>query len=259
MKNCTIVAEFKQECTQRGFYKNRNVFSRCVGDGIYQNISLAEKSNVSSAVSTQKNGKMSPYIKLGFWSMYSNLPAIYFTEREHIGKYMPENIIGQRFCSKTFRGIDVECQIMLEKGFDYLDSMKTQRTLLDASNSLNKAQYGIPVLHEVELVAPHLICSERAEALNHLYGHYAQYWLSFHANHDHLRSAGDYQQYIDSEIQHEDSNRYNTEFLKLVLGGNQIQIRQYLSACFEKNVKLAKMQGIPFLEDFFSSLQLEDW
>lgn len=243
--------EFTFLCKKHGFCKHNNVYSRCIGDGIFQNLSLAEKTYVANGNSTHiKTNSKSVYIKIGFWSMYADIPPWFFAERQHIGEFTPENLAGSRFCRSSFQGIQNEYRIMSDCGFTFLDNITTQRALLNATYLLNKTQYGILLPHQQYLCAPHYICGEYIEALNHLYALYAQSNLNFHSNYNILRDTGKAEEYLKKEIEFEKSIQTSTYFLKLLLGKNESQIKAYLYSCLESNIRLAKENGIIFSEGF---------
>ena len=47
MNYSELIKEFSAMCKAHGFSKSGKTFSRCIGDGIYQNISIAENSYLS--------------------------------------------------------------------------------------------------------------------------------------------------------------------------------------------------------------------
>ena len=244
------VKRFIHECGQRGFGRKGAVFSRCLGDGVYQNVSMAQKASTGYALPGK--AKKVSRITLGIWSMYANLSPLRFSLREHTNFFSPENIVGRRFDISTFPGPEEECEIMCDKGFDLLDSIVTQRTLLDTVYEWYKVRVGMFPTHEPDLAAPFFLCGEVSDALNQLYGLYSQHWLAFHDMHDALRDAGEYSQYLQKERECEDSLREHVHFLTLILGNRQEEIREYLSENFKRNVEMAKKENIPFLPSFKS-------
>lgn len=243
--------EFSAICKERGFTKRKSVYSRCIGDGVYQNLFIGDKAfmNPSSPEYTNTHRK-SQYISIRFWSMYSNVPEFFYTEGEHIGVFTPENLLGQRFSSDTFFGIQAEYQIMLTKGFDFLDSIVTQKKLLDAVIQLQSVEFSQPIPHDTQLCAPYLICGEPNEAYNRLNALYTQNWTAFHCNYDLLRKQGHIREYLEKEDEYLEHTAPTVELLNLVLGKDNRRIQQYLRDCFQRNVRLAQENGISFAADF---------
>lgn len=251
MNNIISTNEFSAICKKRGFSKRRNVYSRCIGDGVLQILSLDETAYMNPASPEYTNThRESKYISIGFWSMYSPLPEHYYSSGNHVGVYTPENIIGQRFSSETFFGLQSEYQIMMSWGFEFLDSITTQRKLLDATYLLDCIARGGPKSHQTNLCAPFLICGEWLNALNRLNGLYTHIWLSFHLEYNHLRDAGQLDLYLQKEKECEEGLKPTVEFLMLVLRRREDEILDYLESCFKKNLRLAQENKIPFSDDF---------
>lgn len=247
--------EFAQICKEHGFSRHGNVFSRCIGDAIFQNISLASSDymNPSSPEYTTTRRK-SPYIKIGCWSLYSNLQAFYFEDRKYIGTFFPENFRGLKFCRDTFMGLQNQYQIMITDVFRDLDAMTTQRQLINMSYALQKAQYSFTKPHQIDLCIPHIICGEYEGALKHLYSLYAVNWLGFHMEHDHLKENGQLQEYIKQETLFDDKQAYITMLLKLVLGKKQAELKKLANVHLMRNIELARKNKIAFSENFFPLL-----
>lgn len=251
MKVASSLNEFAVLCTKHGFGKQGKTFSRCIGDGIYQSISITslEYLNPQSPEYTPMS-KKSPCIRIGIWSMYSSLPEFYFSDKRFIGEFYPENFKGVSFRENTFMGFKNECEIMREIGFQTLDSITTQRQLVDITHQLQSAQYGFILPHQLLLCAPLFLCEEKSLVLNHLYGLYAQRWLNFHIKNDHLKEKGQVQEYLRLEDACQTSMQEISNFLHMIIGKRNTEIQKYLVACLDKNIQLAKNNSIPFCDNF---------
>jgi len=246
MKSINIMNDFVLLCTKHGFHKQGPTFSRCIGDGIYQNISIAssERLNLESPEYSPTNIK-SPYIRIGIWSMYSSLPEFYFSDRRFIGEFYPENFIGVPFEAKTFMGFNKEYEIIKDVGFQTLDSITTQKQLVDITLRLQNAQYGYTLPHQLMLCAPLFLCGEQSSLLNQLYGLYAQRWLNFHVKNDHLKEEGHFHEYLRLEHACQANMQEISDFLRLIIGKRNLDIQQHLASCLKKNMQLAKSNSIP--------------
>lgn len=251
MKATEAINEFALLCTKHGFGKHGKTFSRCIGDGIYQSISIAssEYQNPKSSEYTSAR-KKSPYIRIAIWSMYSNLPEFYFSDRRFIGDFYPENFIGVSFQKEAFMGFQRELEIMNEIGFQTLDSIITQKQLVDMTYKLQIAEYGFTLPHQLLLCAPLFLCGEHSSVLNQLYGLYAQGWLNFHVTNDYLKEKGQVHEYLRLENEFQTSMQEVSFFLRMVLGKRNKEIQEYLAACLEKNIQLAKNASVPFSDNF---------
>lgn len=251
MKVASSLNDFAVLCMKHGFCKQGKTYSRCIGDGIYQSISIAstEYLNPKSPEYTPMN-KKSPCIKIGIWSMYSSLPEFYFSDRRFIGDFYPENFMGASFQENTFMGFNYEYEIMREIGFQTLDSITTQRKLVDITHRLQSIQYGFILPHQLLLCAPLFLCGEQSLVLNHLYGLYAQRWLNFHTKHDHLKEKGQIQEYLRLEGLCQTSMKEISNFLHMIIGKRYTEIQELLVEYLNTNILLAKNNAIPLCDNF---------
>ena len=214
---------------------------RCIGDGVLQLITTAD---TAYTVSVEKSN----YIGINLWSMYADLEDYCFQYDKYFGQYTPENIIGQKFSS--FQGIQSEYQIMIEKGFDFLDSITTQQKLIDSVLYLQTIQSGKPLHLDTKLCAPFLICGNYEEALSRLCGLYTQNISAFLEKSSNLRCIEHAKQYVQKELDYENKIKHRFDLLSPVLGKNKGQINYLLKGYLKKNLSLTKENGIPFSKDF---------
>ena len=234
--------DFTKLCQERGFSKKGKVYMRCIGDGVLQLITTAD---TAYTVSVEKSN----YIGINLWSMYADLEDYCFQYDKYFGAYIPENIIGQKKFS-SFQGIQSEYQIMIETGFDFLDSITTQQKLIDSVLYLQTMQSGKPPHLDTKLCAPFLICGNYAEALSRLCGLYTQNVSAFLEKSRNLRCVEHAEQYIQKELAYENKIKHRFDLLSPVLGNNKDKIKYLLKSYFERNFSLAKENGIPFSENF---------
>lgn len=256
MNYSELIKEFSAMCKARGFSKSGKTFSRCIGDGIYQNISIAENSYLSPfCAEYSSTNKTSPCIKIGFWSMYSFLHPLYFIERKHIGNFHPENILGISIDRTPFNGLSAQYEIMTKTGFDLLDSMTTQNKLVDTIDMLMTAMHGAGLSHSTELAAPYYLCGDRTRALSVLRNLYAQNYITFHHKYDYLKQTKQYDEYITKEEELLYGMKEHTYFLKLIGGNRKEEITDYMLTCLNQNIQYAKENKIAFADNFAPSLK----
>ena len=250
--NDTITAkEFSALCRANGFSRKGKVFSRCIGDGIFQNISLEQSDYISmeSPERTEKHRK-STYIMFDFWSMYHNIPDYFFTETKYLGEWAPEVLLRQCPNRTPFMGTQHHYRIMIEKGFDFLNSIRTQRDLLDAMLQMEIVEYGRPLYHNVKLCEPFLICGENKEAIYRLNGMIMQNCSAFHSKFDHLRREGNTEEYFRYLDEHQEKiNKLMKLSWACILDKKDV-ILERLQTNFQRNYQLAKENKIAFSEDF---------
>lgn len=246
--------EFASLCVQNGFRRQGSTFSRCIGDGIYQNISIAGSDYVchdSPAYSPTR--RKSTCIEFGFWSMYADLPEYYFqaVDRPHVVSFSPENMVGIRYSMQTFMGFAHQCEIMRTVGFPMLNSVTTQQSLLDVTYRLQRAECGKVLMPQSSfLCAPLYLSGDREAAENQLACLYAYNWLGFHITNDHLKEEGQTENYLHLEQQCQSDMQSVSTLLRLMVGKREQEILEHFHAALERNVNAARRNGIPFCNGF---------
>ena len=238
-----------------GFSKGNNVFLRCVGDGIIQVISLSQFPLSGHSFTKHSKFKHNRYvISIGMRSMFSDIPELQYSNLKCICEYFPENFLGIRLDSTSYQGFEYEFEIMKLKGFSFLDTVLTQKELINAVCNLDRTQFGLCIPHRIELAAPYLICDERDQALMRLYGMYAQNHLNFHMRNRPLKESGRYREYIEAEDYFEQETENLKKFLISILGNRKMEINEYLLSNLDKNIIHAKDNNIRFSDDFICNV-----
>ena len=247
--------EFSKMCRQRGFSQKGKVFLRCVGDGILQIITTSGREYIwPTSPEYSSDHRKSNYIGIDMCSMYSVVPSYFYQFEEHIARYRPDYILGER--GAFFMGIQHEYQIMMEKGFDFLDSIKTQQQLLDAILSWEVIQSsrpgipGEPIFNNTRLCAPFLICGDYLSALHRLCGAGFYAWSHFLDNNKALRTPEKMELYLQKELEFEREMQESVELINPILGRNKEKLKFLLGSYFQNNFSLAKENGVCFSDDF---------
>lgn len=252
MNYTKLIKEFSELCKARGFSKKGKAFSRCIGDGIYQNITYTEKYYIDTDSPEYSDAnRKSPSISFGCWSMYSDIYPEQFTPfgREHSGLLSPEMIIGKN-PKNYFKGFGSQYKIMVEQGLDLLDSITTQEQLLSVTYKLISVQYGDSFPHMSELAIPHIICGERNKALDRLYSIYVRSCINFFDKYRHLKESGQYDKYIEKLNEHEASIEMYTLFINRIVCNREDELKEYMLSYLERNIQYAKENKIAFADNF---------
>lgn len=149
-------------------------------------------------------------------------------------------------------GLDDEVAIMHDTGFQILDSIISQRSLIDVTHGLQCIQYGT-VPPQFLLCAPLLLCGERSEALFHLSYLYANCWMAFHSRYDHLKEEGQGDAYLSKEEEWEKESENITRVLELAMGRRDCDVeglRKHFMSNLQRNIALAQQAAIPFSDNF---------
>lgn len=193
--------------------------------------------------------RKSPCVHFGFWSMYSAIHELYFEEPRVLGPFYPENLLGERFRTDIFMGLPTQVQIMEEKGFPLLDSITTQKRLVEESRRLYIVDLGHD-RYQFTLGAPMMLCGEESAAIDQLYGLYGREWRNFHHCCDHLKSEGKIDEYLAEEHDCEMRIKEIYEFLWMAAMGEKEKLRMYFLENLQKNTQLAKENKIRFGENY---------
>ena len=244
-----VCKELIAECVRRGYARKGETLSRCIGDAVYQNINLA--------ATEFRGGETTriPVIKIGFWSMYSSLPAFYFDERQRVGLFFPENLVGRRFVGGD-HSLENECGIMLSSGLDLLYSLTTQKQVVEYSRAFRLLQEGQEQEYCSDLCAPLVLCGDYDRAREILQSIYVRSCLAFHRRNDRLRDMGRCREYVDAELLFEQeelcgmSRKELKDFMVNVISKNDDGLNEYFDLCLKRNIRCAKVNKIAFSKDF---------
>ena len=132
------VDEFFSVCARMGFSRCGKGYARCLGDGVYQELSAPGTGYLShSSPEFLQWRRRSPVVELRLRSMYAD-PAYFRTPQI---TFYPEDLVGGRYVSGDYQGFANQCDLMLSVGFAVLDTVTTQARLLEWSRKLEAAQY----------------------------------------------------------------------------------------------------------------------
>ena len=245
---------FSEACIEHGFKKSGKIFSRCIGDAIYQIICIDKYEFIrrDSPEFSPDNYK-SPYISFNFWSMYSDLMEDYFDKRivRYLGEFYPDNLDGKKFNYKTFYGFNNHCEIMINKGLDFLDSITTQQKLLEADYQLQIAQDGCENPHKIVLSIPNYLFNRDCDkALKYLNSICARNYVNFTSSWPTPIPEEQYERYFEQEQELRDRMKDIPFLINAFTIRDDKAIRKYASECLEKNILAAKKNKVPFMDSF---------
>lgn len=234
-------SEFNRMCREWGDGKRKSTYVRCIGDGILQTISTSPFRIYISPFSPyySKNRRKSNYISIGLWSMYCPLPEILFDPQNSFGQFTTENFRGKKFLN--FNGIEDDYIFMIEKGFSILDSIKTQKKLIEITQFLYTAEFGGVGPAQIDLCEPYLKCGQLVEALERVGSYYASRWAMFHETADEISA----EEYSAKEKELRLDTHEIAVLWSMIATRDKDRIEDYLKSNYIKNVGYAKKYGIP--------------
>ena len=147
-------------------------------------------------------------------------------------------------------GVQSHYCIMIERGLDFLDSINTQKKLIDAIIKLETFECGSPLFHRVELCEPFIICEEYQEAIYRLNGMIMQNYSAFHSNCDHLKCEGNLDEYVRRLDEYYAKIKPMENLSWACILNKKDKILEWLKSNFYRNYQLAKENKIAFSDDF---------
>ena len=221
---------FTQVCVDHGFTRRGKAFFRVLGDGVLQVLKFEYQPGFPG----------SHYLSMGLFSLYGELMKQWFTSGGCIPRYDIVQLIGlhsttilhEKVGFVTFKEISPEQQldILIEKGFPWLDQIATQEQLAEAICEMDKRW------NDDLKYAPYLAIGDFGAAAKVIRAILAQHKSAIESNLKWMQGeqAKNYQNYLDVEdIQFQRK-------LELAEREDWNEIRKYLDANYVRNVKYAK-------------------
>lgn len=220
-----------QALKSNGFHKKGSAYFRVLGDGVLQVIKAEY----------ERNGNYYD-LRIGLFSLYSNLEAQWFTSEGCIPRYSVVNIIGERSVPllldprEKYSQLRSQEDILLNDGIPWLNSIKTQKNLIDGICHLETSWGGnINFVDSLKLM-PFLLCEDYTSAQNVICAIQEQRKWGY-AYKKHILSPSEFQRYLS--INRESDTRL--EYLLLLINtSDTARIRELASINYSENIAHAK-------------------
>lgn len=151
---------FSKECENRGFIKCGKSYMRVVGDGVFQHILLGFKERLhSSAPGYSQNHRYEPRILIYLKSMYTRYNDLYISIDSTTGFSLtvPQLLDKQ---DTPFMGAALEMEQMLNAGLDVLDTITSQRQIIELLEPLTYDKREGQLCYSTQLYDIYLYCEE---------------------------------------------------------------------------------------------------
>lgn len=214
-----------------GFHRKGSAFFRVLGDGIVQVIKA----------SYERNGNYYD-LRIGLFSLYSALESQWFTSAGCIPRYSMQNIIGDKtgplLLDPRYKYSQISSQeeILLNTGISWLNSMKTQKDLIDGICHLETSGGGsINWVDSLKLVPFLLVCDfTAAKKVICAIKEQRVYGYAFKRQ---ILSSSEYQQYL---LINSESDTRLEYLLQLVNAGDMTKIQEYALENYATNMQYVK-------------------
>lgn len=163
MLDNSVKTTLNNMCREHGFVSRGKTFFRIYGEAILQVIGFRYQ-RVESHYSLQ----------IGLMSMYSEADNDAFSAGSFLPKYSIccmdncANAVAVGFDGSmtTFsvRNPESQLELLISKGFDWLNSITTQKQLLDAIRFLDNVTYKVTIWNDVQKLAPYLALGDFSRA-----------------------------------------------------------------------------------------------
>lgn len=236
---------FATICLNHGFARLApRFYSRCIGDGVYQTIFTGFKKYIDTdSPNYSAQNRKSYYISIGLRSIYSRYDESIFIPGKDCGGYRPTDFRKKARNSDPFNGIEDEYAIMAEGGFDILDSIDTQESLLNWWDQIQISDTGQRI-HDLHLVESLLLCGRYYEAETEISMSFIHGMDAFMSYCDHVE-RGDIQRELSYEQRIWDSANKEMILWRWCIGRNHTKLRQYINANYNRNMEWICKYGIP--------------
>ena len=239
-------SDFKKLCETHGFARLApHFYARCYGDGVYQTIFTGFKEYLCPAsASYSENCRKSNYISIGIRSMYSCYNEDIFVPGKNAGGYRPADFLNKRKNSVPFNGIDEEYDIMNAVGFEILDTIATQESLIEWWRAVHVTDTGKHI-HDFQLVAPLILCEYIDDAETEICVSYMQHMSSLQSYLNHVKQGN-----ILHNSAYEQSVRRQTDtemaLWKHLISRRYNELNMYLKENYLRNMSWVCKYEIPF-------------
>ena len=241
------VDEFFSVCARMGFSRCGKGYARCLGDGVYQELSAPGTGYLShSSPEFLQWRRRSPVLELRLRSMYAD-PSYFRTPQI---PFYPENLVGDRYVSGDYQGFANQCDLMLSVGFVVLDTVTTQARLLEWSRKLETAQYPEETPDRSELCPAMILCGELEMAERVLNTSFTHIWMAFHEEYDGLKACGEFEKYLRMEAARTQAAMPVTETLTMLKNGRWGELCMYFDQCLAQNTLDLQRSGALFAPNF---------
>lgn len=173
---------FSKECEMRGFTRYGKSYMRVVGDGVFQHILLGSKERLhSSAPNYSRNHRYEPRILIYLKSMYARYDDLYISIDSTTGFFLtvPQLMDGQ---DTPFIGAAPEIERMLNEGLDILDTITSQRQIIEYLEPLVYDECENQQHYSTQLYDMYLYCGEFYKARMAIETEFAQNYFANMSN-----------------------------------------------------------------------------
>ena len=222
-------------CKKRGFViSQKHTLSRCIGDGILQQIYYGEKNR----------------IHIGITSMYALLPDIFWESKFPFTFYRPQNLHG---LPEPRLGHDLErhayIEMMLNGGLDVLDQISTQQALLTFAKRVGEIENRPSCLRHEWLWGAYIMCGMYQELMSAVCYNYTDRSEGFRKTKatQELLATGQFSEYVTKRIQFEEEMAVLCDLWHAFLLKDISRLDRYAKANLEKNMREVRERNIPIL------------
>ena len=242
-KNLECFAQFQSACVEQGFVQRGDSFFRVIGDGVFQ-------------VLKYQYQRVGPHYSLdmGLFSMYGELQKSWFTSLGCIPRYSVMHLIGWRSTLRP-NAIDSinncnilpydqwyvtpeeQLEVLLIKGFPFLDSIKTQKDLVEAMCYLDTVHWGGNVHWNDPLkLEPFLYSGESKNAIKVIDSILDQHCSAIQSWKEYFSP----EQALQMQEEQEKNDQYFIAKRRMILEGNYQDIEEFLETNYKANCKHAR-------------------
>lgn len=245
-------SKFGKECIRRGFARLApHYYARCYGEGLYEVIYTGFR-RYHSSKAIEENPALanhkSYYISISIRSLYWSWPELYFCDKRDQGTFSPGMLLYGKRNAPPFRGIQDEYRMMEQGGFDLLDQVKTQADMLELYRE--KANYFSRGIHNLALVASHLLCCNMFDAEVEVTWCFTQRMMGTFSQNQQLINEGRNEEFLDEIYKQMERSAHVRLLWNAFMGQRNDWLASFLTENYERNMGWVEKYGIPIHPNF---------
>ena len=224
-----------EQCIRLGFsLTNENTLSRCIGDGVLQQIYCGDREN----------------IWVGLTSMYSELPDIFWNSKVPFTTYLPKNLHRMPVLHFEVGSQKDDILLLMDGGLEVLDNITTQERLIEFALQTNSIQSKTAHLHNSRFWGAYIKCGMTDELMYEVCHDYTDCCEAFRRKKENITLVKNRQcvRFFENYLVFDKKMSKLSALWHALLLNDFGFLKQYAYENFQRNLKQAKVHKIPVLD-----------
>lgn len=224
--------DFAKQCVKQGFYlSSKNTYSRCVGDGVLQQIFCGDRR----------------HIWIGITSMYADLPDIFWDSKIPFTTYLPQDLQGITAPPFEVELLQNDISILMDGGLAVLDDISTQEKLIQFAVKTNAIHGKSSHLHNNRFWGAYIVCGLTEELMYEVCHEYVDVSEAFRRKKENILLLENHQQakFVENYFLLDKKLTKLSALWCSLLTNDHKFLEEYASDNFRRNLEKLKERNIP--------------